>query len=46
MTGRRVIAYGLLAFSLGVRYLKVIDHGSESEEQAELPILAKGSVRV
>ena len=34
-----VIAYGVLAFSLGVRYLKAVDHGSEDEllEQDAVP---------
>jgi molybdopterin-containing oxidoreductase family membrane subunit len=27
ISGAGVIAYGLLAFTLGVRYLKVVDHG-------------------
>jgi Ni/Fe-hydrogenase subunit HybB-like protein len=27
-----VVAYGILAFSLGVRYLNVVDHGRETEE--------------
>jgi Ni/Fe-hydrogenase subunit HybB-like protein len=26
LTGAGIIGYGLLAFSLGVRYLKVVDH--------------------
>ena len=33
ITGSGVIAYGLLAFSLGVRYLKVVDHRHVAEEQ-------------
>lgn len=37
-----VIAYGVLAFSLGVRYLKVVDHGSADEpvEQEAIPAAA------
>lgn len=31
MAGFGVIAYGLLAFTLGVRYLKVVDHAEEAE---------------
>jgi molybdopterin-containing oxidoreductase family membrane subunit len=27
-----VVAYGILAFSLGVRYLKVVDHGKATED--------------
>lgn len=34
MAGIGVIAYGLLAFTLGVRYLKVVDHTAESEMDA------------
>lgn len=34
ITGAGVIAYGLLAFSLGVRYLKVVDHRVMAEEEA------------
>ncbi len=33
VTGLGVIAYGLLAFSLGVRYLKVVDHRYTEEER-------------
>lgn len=35
VTGSGIIAYGLLAFSLGVRYLKVVDHRYVSEVEAE-----------
>ncbi len=33
VTGLGVVAYGLLAFSLGVRYLKVVDHRYTEEER-------------
>jgi Ni/Fe-hydrogenase subunit HybB-like protein len=33
VTGLGVIAYGLLAFSLGVRYLNVVDHRAAVEER-------------
>jgi molybdopterin-containing oxidoreductase family membrane subunit len=33
VTGMGVIAYGLLAFSLGVRYLNVVDHRLATEER-------------
>jgi Ni/Fe-hydrogenase subunit HybB-like protein len=33
--GAGVIAYGLLMFSLGVRYLRVVDHGTGAEAEAE-----------
>jgi Ni/Fe-hydrogenase subunit HybB-like protein len=37
VTGAGVIAYGILAFTLGVRYLRVVDHEtvSKSAEDAE-----------
>jgi molybdopterin-containing oxidoreductase family membrane subunit len=35
VAGLGVIAYGLLAFSLGVRYLRVVDHTLIEEEHAE-----------
>jgi molybdopterin-containing oxidoreductase family membrane subunit len=31
LSGAGVVAYGLLAFSLGVRYLKVVDHNTLAE---------------
>lgn len=40
LVGLGVIAYGLLAFTLGVRYLGVVDHSSLPEEIVE-PALAK-----
>ena len=33
--GGGVVAYGLLAFSLGVRYLKVVDHQVVEEHVVE-----------
>ncbi|SRR5581483_4487288 len=35
ITGAGVIAYGLLAFSLGVKYLRVVDHRYAEEEETE-----------
>ncbi len=35
VAGLGVIAYGMLAFSLGVRYLRVVDHTLVEEEHAE-----------
>jgi Ni/Fe-hydrogenase subunit HybB-like protein len=32
LAGGGIVAYGLMAFSLGVRYLKVVDHGVERVE--------------
>ena len=41
IAGAGVIAYGLLAFTLGVRYLNVVDHGTvEAEELALSPSAA------
>jgi Ni/Fe-hydrogenase subunit HybB-like protein len=33
MAGAGIVAYGLLAFTLGVRYLKVVDHTPEEEHE-------------
>ncbi len=45
MAGIGVIAYGLLAFTLGVRYLKVVDHTAETEidiaEAKPIPVSVK-----
>lgn len=38
VAGLGVIAYGLLAFSLGVRYLKVVDHRYAVEEQKTVQV--------
>ena len=35
LSGAGVVAYGLLAFSLGVRYLKVVDHHSVEQHAVE-----------
>jgi Ni/Fe-hydrogenase subunit HybB-like protein len=32
MAGSGIIAFGLLAFSIGVKYLRVVDHRQTSEE--------------
>jgi Ni/Fe-hydrogenase subunit HybB-like protein len=39
MTGAGIVAFGLLGFTLGVRYLNVIDH--RSAPQVEEPIMAE-----
>ncbi len=41
ISGAGVIAYGLLAFSLGVRYLKVVDHSLTVEEHKNRTVEAK-----
>jgi Ni/Fe-hydrogenase subunit HybB-like protein len=38
VTGLGVIAYGLLAFSLGVRYLRVVDHRYAQEEHETVKV--------
>ncbi|MEZ4593191.1 MAG: NrfD/PsrC family molybdoenzyme membrane anchor subunit [Chloroflexota bacterium] len=39
LVGLGVIAYGLLAFTLGVRYLNVVDHSSLPEEVVETAVM-------
>ena len=38
VTGLGIIAYGLLAFSLGVRYLRVVDHRYAQEEHETVKV--------
>ena len=40
LTGFGVIAYGLLAFSLGVKYLRVVDHTLVSQEHETVDVKA------
>jgi len=44
--GLGVIAYGLLAFSLGVRYLRVVDHRLTDEEHETVKVTATEPVTV
>jgi molybdopterin-containing oxidoreductase family membrane subunit len=37
LTGAGIVAYGLLAFSLGVRYLNVVNHRLATEEREAVP---------
>ncbi|MDX1377670.1 MAG: NrfD/PsrC family molybdoenzyme membrane anchor subunit [Anaerolineales bacterium] len=46
ITGAAIIAYGLTAFSLGVRYLRVVDHTLIEEEHETVHIEAIEPVRV
>jgi len=46
VTGAGIIAYGLLAFSLGVKYLRVVDHRLTSEEHETLTVPATDTVRI
>jgi hypothetical protein len=38
MAGAAIIAYGLTFFSLGVRYLRVVDHSLVEEEHAKVKV--------
>ncbi|RPJ25528.1 MAG: hypothetical protein EHM33_14310 [Chloroflexi bacterium] len=40
MAGTAIIAYGLTAFSLGVKYLRVVDHSLVEEEHAKVKVEA------
>jgi len=46
LSGAGVVAYGLLAFSLGVRYLSVVDHGAEDAEAEEMRKVKKVTAEV
>jgi Ni/Fe-hydrogenase subunit HybB-like protein len=46
MAGSAIIAYGLTAFSLGVKYLRVVDHSLIEEEHAKVKVEAVEPVRV
>jgi Ni/Fe-hydrogenase subunit HybB-like protein len=39
--GAGIVAYGMLAFTLGVKYLNVVDHGEPQPEELEaVPVMA------
>jgi Ni/Fe-hydrogenase subunit HybB-like protein len=44
--GLGVIAYGFLAFSLGVRYLRVVDHRLTEEEHETVKVNANEAVTI
>jgi Ni/Fe-hydrogenase subunit HybB-like protein len=46
VTGLGIIAYGLLAFSLGVKYLRVVDHRLTSEAHETVTVSSTDTVRV
>ncbi len=46
LSGMGVIAYGLLAFSLGVRYLRVVDHRYVMEEHETVKVKSTESVTI
>jgi len=46
LTGAAIIAYGLTGFSIGVRYLRVVDHTLVEEEHATVKVEATEPVAV
>jgi Ni/Fe-hydrogenase subunit HybB-like protein len=40
ITGAAILAYGLMAFSLGVKYLRVVDHSLVEAEQKTVTVEA------
>jgi len=46
LTGSAIIAYGLTAFSLGVKYLRVVDHSLVEEEHETVKVKAPEPVRI
>lgn len=46
VTGLGIISYGLLAFSLGVKYLRVVDHRLTSKEHGPVEVNAMDTVRI
>jgi hypothetical protein len=39
LAGGGIVSYGLLAFSLGVRYLKVVDHNVVKVHEVEAKVI-------
>jgi hypothetical protein len=46
LTGAAIIAYGLTVFSLGVKYLRVVDHSLVEEEHKTVKVEATEPVTV
>jgi len=46
LSGLAIIAYGLTAFSLGVKYLRVVDHSLVEEEHEEVHVKGTEPVRI
>ena len=46
LAGAAIIAYGLTAFSLGVKYLRVVDHSLIEEEHAKVKVEAAETVTI
>jgi len=46
LSGAAIIAYGLTAFSLGVKYLRVVDHSLVEEEHEQVHVKATEPVRI
>lgn len=43
VTGVGVVAFGMLAFTIGVRYLNVVDHRQEGEQQLEFELMTSAA---
>jgi len=46
LTGAAIIAYGLAAFSLGVKYLRVVDHTLIEEEHATVHVKTAEAIKI
>ena len=46
LTGAAIIAYGLTAFSLGVKYLRVVDHTLVEAEHEKVHVKSSEPVRI
>jgi len=46
LAGSAIIAYGLTAFSLGVKYLRVVDHSLVEEEHEKVRVEATEPIRI
>jgi Ni/Fe-hydrogenase subunit HybB-like protein len=46
VAGAGIVAYGLLAFSLGVKYLRVVDHRITSEAHETVTVKAGEAVKI
>jgi Ni/Fe-hydrogenase subunit HybB-like protein len=46
LSGAAIVAYGLTAFSLGVKYLRVVDHTLVEEEHEKVQVTATETVTI
>lgn len=46
LAGMAIVAYGLTAFSLGVKYLRVVDHSLVEEEHEKVHVKATEPIRI